>query len=120
MEDYFKPNLLLKDELDYELRIRNIVTEKTVNDKRKILGRLLEKERQNKTNVLCLVDKSFDYELEKTQLGETIESIKQLIVDFEGPSTDSIYLRARARILHATKRILRLSLTETDVRYQEK
>lgn len=120
MEEYFKPNLLLKDELNYELRIRAVVTDKSVVDKRRILGRLLEKERQNKTNVLHLVDHFFNYNLEKKEIGETIDSIKQLIADFEGPSTDSVYLRARTRILHLTNRILRIPVLETDEQFTEK
>lgn len=114
MEDYFRANYLLKDEIDYELRIRGVVTDRNVNDKRKMLACLLNKERQANSNVLKLVDPSFDFDKESKEIESTIDSVKTLISDFEGPSADSIYLRARTRILHLTKRILRIKLDEIE------
>lgn len=115
MEDYVKPNLLLKDELDYELKIRSVVTDKPIEHKRKILGRLLVKERENGTDILKLVDPSFGWDTEKAEINSTIDSIKTLISDFEGPTSDSVYIRARARICHLTTRISRLNLDAAEV-----
>lgn len=109
MEPYFKTNLILREELDYELRIRGVITDRPVIDKRKMLSRILDKERSSKIDVLKLVDPNFNFDREKVEISATIESIKNLIVDFEGPSSDSVYLRAQARIAHLSRRIQRLS-----------
>lgn len=114
MESYFKPKLLLKDELDYELKIRGVVCDRPVNDKRKMLSRLVEKERGSSADVLKLRDDDFDLAKEKTEINATLDSIKNLIADFEGPTTDSVYIRARSRILHLTNRILRIELNTED------
>lgn len=65
MDISFKANQLLLPELNYELRIRDVFTDRPIDEKRKILGRLLHKERQKDFDVSTLKDQSFNFELEK-------------------------------------------------------
>lgn len=100
-----KSRHLLASEVTYELRIRGVTTNRDKDEKRKILGRLLAKERGR---ALDYSDPDFDYESEKQAITETLESIRLQIVDFEGPSTDSMFLRLNSRLIHITGRVQRL------------
>lgn len=110
MDSSFKSNHLLLPELNYELRIRNTITEKPQDDKRKILGRLLAKERQQNFDVKTLEDPNFDFDLEKSEIETTLSSIESLISDFEGPSSDSTFKRANSRLIHVNLRIQRIPI----------
>lgn len=110
MDSSFKANHLLLPELNYELRIRNTITEKSHDDKRKILGRLIAKERQQNFNVKTLEDSKFDFALEKSEIETTLNSIENLISDFEGPSSDSSFKRANSRLIHVNLRIQRIPI----------
>lgn len=57
MDSTFKPMHLLLNELDYELRIRNVVSKRSQDEKRKILARLLEKERYACSSLLLILNK---------------------------------------------------------------
>lgn len=117
MDSSFKAVHLLLPELNYELRIRNIVTQKSFDDKRKILGRLLVKEKQQNFNVSTLQDPNFDLALERAEIETTLTSLENLIGDFDGPSTDSCFKRAVSRLNHVTQRIQRIpieGITEKD------
>lgn len=120
MEEYFKAKHLLKDELDYELKIRGVKTDRNVNDKRKMLACLLSKERCGDISIVKTEDEIIDFSKEKEAIDSTIDSIRNLTSDFEGPSSDSVYVRARSRILHLTKRILRINCDENDTDYKIK
>lgn len=120
MDSHFRPNLLLREELDYELKIRGVFTESPVIQKRKILLRALNKERESKFDVLKLTNSDFDFQKEKDEIESTLDSIKVLISDFEGPSSDSVYLRARTRLLHLTNRILRVAFDGNEDNFSEK
>lgn len=108
MDSSFKSNHLLLPELNYELRIRNTITEKSQDDKRKILGRLIAKERQRNFDVTTLEDSKIDFALEKSEIETTLNSIENLISDFEGPSSDSTFKRANSRLIHVNLRIQRI------------
>lgn len=108
MDISFKAVHLLLPELNYELRIRNTFTQKSQEDKRKILGRLLVKERQQNVDVSKLQDPNYDFNTEKSEIETTLLSIENLISDFEGPSTDSCFKRANSRLMHVTLRIQRI------------
>lgn len=108
MDISFKANQLLLPELNYELRIRDVVTDKHIDDKRKILGRLLHKERQKCFDISTLKDPNFNFDLEKTEIDSTLTSIENLISDFEGPSSDSCFRRANTRLIHVNQRIQRI------------
>lgn len=114
MEQSFKINHLLLPEINYELKIRETFTDKPMSDKRKILGRLLAKEKQQGFDCLKLKDKDFDFTQEKSEIEITLKSVENLISEFEGPSTDSGFARATTRLIHVTNRIKRLPV-EGDV-----
>lgn len=61
MDISFKPGHLLLSELDYELKIRKVVTNRSQDDKRKILARLLDKER-NKGSLDVVQDPDFNFD----------------------------------------------------------
>lgn len=108
-----KPNHLLIDELNYELRIRGIVSQrKDAAEKRKMLARLLERDR-NRTN-LSIVDDNFDFETEKVAIENTLKSISDVITEFEGSEADSTYKRVISRIVHVTERIKRIVAPDND------
>lgn len=108
-----KPNHLLADELNYELRIRGIVTQrKDVAEKRKMLARLLEKDR-NRGNLL-IVDDDFNFARKKVAIQGTLRSINDVIAEFEGSEADSTYKRVVSRIIHVTDRIKRIVVPDND------
>lgn len=107
MEDTIKPVHLLIDELNYELRIRGIVTTRDIAQKRKILARALEKDRSRN---LELSDPEFDYNTERDAINSTLDSIGTLIGDFEGPPTDSSFKRIKSRLTHITERVKRMPI----------
>lgn len=110
MDPACKTNHLLLSELNYELKLRGITTERPQDEKRKILGRLWSKERQQGLDLVKLSDLSFDFATEKTEIGYSLNSIATLINEFEGPVTDSCYKRAFTRLCHITLRIQRINL----------
>lgn len=104
-----KPIHLLTQELNYELRIRGIVTErKEASQKRKMLARLFERDR-DRVNIV-LEDPEYNFDNERRVIDETIESIKNVISEFEGPESDSTYKRIRSRIIHISNRVLRIKI----------
>lgn len=105
MAGEMKPNHLLVNEINYELRIRGIETNRDIHDKRKILGKAIQKE---KNRNIDLVDPKFVYETERREITVTLESIRQLVQDFEGPITDSVYGRIHSRLTHVIGRIKRM------------
>lgn len=109
MEDSMKPIHLLCDELNYELKIRGIVTMRDIPAKRKILARALEKER---FRPLQLIDENFNFEGEKQAINSTLESVNTLIVEFEGPASDSLCKRIKSRLIHVTDRVKRMPIPE--------
>lgn len=108
MEDTFRPNHLLLEELEYELNIRNVVSSRSQQDKRKILNRLLEKERVKPGSLIDLKNYEFDFDVEQEAITKTLDSVKNLIADFEGTSSDSTFLRVKSRIAHVTGRVMRI------------
>lgn len=110
MDPDFKPTHLLSDEMHYELRIRGVITNRPQEDRRKILARLLDKERQRQIDVLSLVDPNYNFENERVEIENTLESIRSLVGEFEGPTSDSLYKRLRTRLLHINSRISRMIL----------
>ena len=111
MDISFKPTHLLLNELDYELRIRNVISNRSQDDKRKILARLLEKERKA-GHFKISVDPNFNFDSEKDCINSTLESIKSLISEFEGPTSDSLYKRLTSRLAHITYRVQRMPIEE--------
>lgn len=107
MEPYkIKPIYLLTEELNYELRIRGVnAGRKDAAAKRKILNRLLELDR-NRT--IDFVDPNFDFNTEQNIITETLQSVKSLIDEFEGPASDSLFKRIETRLIYIYNRVLRI------------
>lgn len=101
-------NCLLQDELEYELRIRGCVTARKVVDQRKILHRLLKKTEDPHN----LVDPNYDFDSEKIKITELLDSIEELINDFEGPPSDSLFKRIQSRLIHTNFRIHRIQVED--------
>lgn len=116
MEEVFRPNHLLDYELEYELKIRAVVTQRNVVEKRKMLGLLLQKERDsNKFNIVqCMVDK-LDFASEKAEIDRSLSSISDIISEFEGTTKDFVFLRMKSRLVHVSNRLRRLPIPENDV-----
>lgn len=98
---------LLKDEIDYELRIRNIITTRDVQEKRKILGTAFRKE---KKNPVVFNDPNFDFKVDLVQINSTLSSIQALVDEFEGNTSDSMYKRVKSRLAHVGGRIRRMPI----------
>lgn len=109
--EMFKPLYLLTDELNYELRIRDVVTGRDISQRRKILARCLERD---KGRELELVDPEYNYETEKRCINYSLESIRALVAEFDGPETDSSYKRIKSRLIHGTLRVQRIKIPEDD------
>lgn len=109
--DIFKPCYLLTDELNYELRIRGVVTGRDLSQRRKILTRCLERE---KGRALELSDPEYDYEAETQRINRSLESIRTLIAEFDGPETDSSYKRIKSRLVHVMLRVQRIRIPDED------
>lgn len=113
---YFAVNHLLDYELDYELAIRSVVTHRNVNDKRKILSKLLRKEKEaNKPDSQVNFDEyDYDFKVEEAAINKSITTITDAIIDFEGTTSDSSFTRIKSRIIHLSQRVKRLIVPETD------
>lgn len=66
MEGEIDPMYLPETELDYELRLREVITRSTLNSKRKVLARLLKVDARNEKNVLEYRDPLSILSLKKT------------------------------------------------------
>ena len=113
---FFVVNHLLDFELDYELAIRSVITNRTVNDKRKILSKLIKKERDaNKPGSQVHFDEFiYEFRNEETAINKSITTITDAIIDFEGTISDSGYARIKSRIIHLSDRVKRLIIPEND------
>lgn len=111
MSGEIKPNHLLLNEINYELRVRGIITERDVHEKRKILGKLLRKERNRN---LEIIDPNFNFDFERIEIQATLDNIKILVEEFEGTTSDSVYARVQSRLCHAAGRINRIVVAEKD------
>lgn len=109
--EQIKANYLLSDEIDYELKIRGIVTGRDVAARRKILTRALEKE---KHRAVVWEDPNYDFDSEVEAIGKTVNSLKTIIADFEGPESDSTVKRVKTRLAHVIGRIQRIKIPDED------
>lgn len=103
-----KPVYLLSEELNYELRIRGVVTtRKDAACKRKMLSRAISRDHNRD---IKLVDPEYKIETEKVAINNTLEQIRALIPDFDGPPTDSGFKRIETRLIHITNRVNRIDV----------
>lgn len=107
METYhMRVNYLTKNQIDYELLIRDIkTTKKDLNIKRKMLRKLLDKEEISKREYDY---DSFDFDTEKIAIDTSIDEIRLLINDFEGPESDSGHIRIKTYLIHLIHRVNRI------------
>lgn len=110
MASEMNPTHLLIEELNYELRIRGVVSNRSQDEKRKILRRLLE--RQKKSQIVHFSDPLFSFITEQNEINSTLESITQLVIEFEGNKEDSTFKRAKSRLSHVSDRISRLPINK--------
>lgn len=61
------------------MRIREIFIDKNIANKRKILGRLLAKERQSGFDVTLLKVTNLDFDVETTEIEDSLTSIGALL-----------------------------------------
>lgn len=94
------------------MRIRDVVTNRDIAQRRKILALALEKERNRK--VVCLGTK-YNYENEEASIIKTPEFIKILVNEFEGPS----FKRIKSRLIHITNRIQRIVVPDDELEPQK-
>lgn len=107
-----KPIHLLADELNYELKLRGIVTtRKDASMKRKMLQKRLENERGRD---LSFSDPDYNFVVEQGIINETLDSLRQLISEFSGPETDSGFQRIRSRLIYLTNRVKRIIIPDDD------
>lgn len=112
-----KPIHLLSQELNYELRIRGIVTErKEASQKRKMLARLLKRDRDRKD--ISLADSDYIFENERRVIEKTTESIKKSFLNLKLQSP-TLLIKELDRLYNKyafTNRVCRIKLTNDDTR----
>lgn len=69
MADEMKPVHLSLNELNYELRIRGVISNRGQDEKRKILRRLLARQQTGKR--FTLVDPTFSFDTEQQEINST-------------------------------------------------
>lgn len=115
MTENFNPNHLLINELDYELAIRNVVTTRNMQEKRKILSRLLARE-PSPGDSIDLNSYNFNFEFEQDAINGSLQSITTLVIDFEGNSSDSVFRRIISRLVHVSGRVQRIPIPEDETK----
>lgn len=103
----FLPEHLRVYELNYELKIRGINTDKRVDttNKRKYLRRQLKSDLARPG--LTYETPNFEFNSEKTEIEESLNSISSEIDDFDG-SREEVYDRLNSRIKHVFGRLSRI------------
>lgn len=111
MEGEIKVNLLLNDELEYELRIRGVTAaRKDQSQKRKILRRLLESDVHRNVDVTSYRDPGYVFEDEQARIDTKLHNLRELIAEIEGPDDDAIRRRVLTRLAHLSNRIKRITI----------
>lgn len=107
-----KPIHLHIEELNYELRIRGILTtRKDVTIKRKMLNRRLDTERGRDIEFF---DPEYNIDTEQTIINDTLNQLRALIDEFNGPESDSGFQRIRSRLIHMINRVKRIRIPVDD------
>lgn len=111
--DYrFDPCHLRVHELNYELRIRSISTDRVdIVLKRKYLRRELKKDMSRPT--VQYATPKFDFKLEKEELDTSISSVRELVDNYDGLN-EEVGIRIRSRIAHILGRLNRIPDEEGD------
>jgi len=82
-------------------------TSRVLNDQRKILRRLLVKEKNQPGGLIDLCAYNFDFEKEQREVEKTFYEITEAIMDFSegGDESDTLFSRIKSRIVHVTSRV---------------
>jgi hypothetical protein len=97
-------NKLRKDEVQYELRIRNLPTLGDANELRKRLNQALASNTPVDDSVISELD--VDKEIESCE--EKFSDLSSLVESYEGNYADNEYMRLSARLSHLYNRLERL------------
>ncbi|XP_050498857.1 uncharacterized protein LOC114338718 [Diabrotica virgifera virgifera] len=108
----FKVEHLLVDELDYELKIRDVVPEEsaTVDRKRNLLRGALKQEEGNRS-FTQLSAVHIPFEDQRKGISETLDSLSKKIEKFRGTVQDNEYVRLISRLAHISGRVHLLQCT---------
>lgn len=115
MADQVNPRYLLGPEIDYELKLRGVISNRDRNEKIKVLRRILDKEAQGAKN-LGIQEFTFEFADEHREIEATLSSIGSLVADFEGNPADSLFLRIKFRLAHVMARIHRIVVPEDNTK----
>lgn len=111
----FQTNHLLEYELDYELKIRLLTSQRTVADKIKIFSRLRKGELAEPGKIINLNVCTISFEEERDGIQRSILSIQNVIDEFDGNASDSAINRVQSRLAHVTGRAQRIPIPENEV-----
>lgn len=102
----FQVNHLHDFEVAYELSIRKTKTTRNLLDQRKILRRLLSKEKNQPGGLIDLTSYNFDFEKEQREIEKSFYEITEAIMDFadSGDQNDNLFSRIKSRIAHVSLR----------------
>ncbi|KAJ3649394.1 hypothetical protein Zmor_021141 [Zophobas morio] len=108
--DVFDPIYLSEDELDYELKIRDLISRDGVDSKAKLVSRAISRE-------LEIVSTSdLTYKNEVWQINHTLEAITASIIDIDGDSAkaDEKIRAVHSRLEHVMQRYSRLIVPDEE------
>lgn len=105
--ELYQVNHLHDYEVHYELAIRKTKTTRVLNDQRKILRRLLAKEKNQPGGLIDLCAYEFDFQKEQREIEKTFYEVTEAIMDFSesGDESDTLFSRIKSRIVHVTSRV---------------
>ena len=110
-----EPNHLRTYEVNYELRIRELLSERATTDvKRKCLRRQLRTDCMRPSAVYSL-SPDCDLELEKNEITETISSLTALVTDYDG-IREEVGRRMKSRATHVLGRLTRLPQDDEQIK----
>ncbi|KAK9876481.1 hypothetical protein WA026_012793 [Henosepilachna vigintioctopunctata] len=108
-------NFSTKEQLNYELKIRGVITIKEFHRKSVILARLLEQEKKRNIDVKSFIDPEYSSDSETVVITASFAKINELLEEFEGTDKDSDFVRILNYIIHTYFRIERIVIPEQDV-----
>ncbi|KAG5873313.1 hypothetical protein JTB14_002096 [Gonioctena quinquepunctata] len=91
MNETSRPIHLLFEELNNELAIRGVLTNKPQDERKKNSARFIDREKNSPGSTIILSLYSFDSTTEKSAIDTTLNSIEAETDEFEGSSSDSSF-----------------------------
>lgn len=112
-----QPNYLKVHELDYEIKIRDVVPTGNSDDKRKILRGLLSQADANRS--FYTIKNPYLFATDAKEAQETLDDLLSKIQNFSGSKSDLEYKRLSSRLCHVSGRISRFVI-ESDEEESER